>query len=1006
MPHPYLLEYQTEVAKLRRVSGSGNESVVRRAFENCLQKYCKQKGLTLVAELACGKVYPDGTVVDELRMVYGHWEAKDIADDIDRAITVKTRKNYPDRNIIYENTGVGVLIQNGEEVMRVDMRDNDALERLIRAFFAYQPTAIADFRKAVARFKDDLPDVLRALRDAISKSLQTKPEFCATTDDFLKLCQSAINPAVEAADVREMLIQHILTKDIFLKVFGEDQFHKENNIARRLDQLEDTFFTGATRRATVDRLRGYYGAITAAAAGIDSHAEKQKFLKAVYEDFYQIYNPQAADRLGVVYTPGEIVNFMIRAADELVRRHFGRRIFDKGVHILDPAAGTGTYITDIIDFIPEANLQYKYQNEIHANEVGILPYYIANLNIEYTYKQKMGAYMEFPNICFVDTLDNLSFADSRGQSDLIGTLTHENMARVKQQNAQKISVIIGNPPYNANQRNENDNNKNREYPAVDARIKETYIAASTAQKTKQYDMYKRFIRWASDRLGDQGVLAFITNRSYIDKRQDDGFRKIAAQEFDEIYIVDLGGDLRKQREAGAVNNPNVFGIMTGVAIGFFVRKGRGKRNAEIWFTRRGNTETAADKLAFLTDTRFEEIAFEHIVPDQKHNWLGQTDNDFDSLLCVADKETKFAKSAAKEKALFKLFSLGVVTNRDDWVYDFDAGNLKKKVKFFCDVYKNETVRFTEESPSKEEMGNWVDRTIKWTSELENYLRKGEKIDYSAKSVIDSLYRPFVMRKLYYQRYIVHRRYQMPSMFPRGLKTENKVICFSISARTPFTVLATNQIPSLALFVEPSQCLPLYRYDQNGNRVSNLTAWGVQQFRARYADPAITVDDIFHYTYAALHSPAWRQQYAVNLRQEFPRLPFYRDFHQWARRGKTLLDLHLNFTTATPHPLQRRDKTCAPGDPKLRADKPRGKIIIDGQTELAGIPAAAWQYQLGPRSALEWVLDQHKQKTPRDPTIRAQFNAYQFADHKERVIDLLLRVCTVSVATVDIIREME
>ena len=997
MPHPYLLEYQTEVAKLRRVSGSGNESVVRRAFENCLQKYCKQKGLTLVAELACGKVYPDGTVVDELRMVYGHWEAKDMADDIDRAITVKTRKNYPDRNIIYENTGIGVLIQNGEEVMRVDMRDNESLARLIRAFFAYQPPAIADFRKAVAAFKDDLPDVLRALREAIEQSLGAKPAFRATAEDFLKLCQTAINPAVESADVREMLIQHILTKDIFLKVFGEDQFHKENNIARRLEQLEDSFFTGATRRATVDRLRGYYGAITAAAAGIDSHAEKQKFLKAVYEDFYQIYNPQAADRLGVVYTPGEIVDFMIRSADELVRRHFGRRIFDKGVHILDPAAGTGTYITDLIDFIPEANLQYKYQNEIHANEVGILPYYIANLNIEYTYKQKMGAYMEFPNICFVDTLDNLSFADSRGQSDLIGTLTHENMARVKQQNAQKISVIIGNPPYNANQRNENDNNKNREYPAVDARIKETYIAASTAQKTKQYDMYKRFIRWASDRLGDHGVLAFITNRSYIDKRQDDGFRKIAAQEFDEIYIVDLGGDLRKQREAGAVNNPNVFGIMTGVAIGFFVRKGGGKRNAEIWFTRRGNTETAADKLAFLSTARFEEIAFEHIVPDQKHNWLGQTDNDFDELLCVASKEAKFAKSAAKEKALFKLYSLGVATNRDPWVYDIDRKNLVKKVKFFTDIY-NQCIDAGDDS---------FPTTIKWSRDLRNELKRGKRIAPDSKTIVKSMYRPFSER-FYFPNFVMSdvltkNHYEM---FGEKLNKKNKVICFSISARMPFTVLATKQLSSLALFVEPSQCLPLYRYDENGNRVSNLTAWGVQQFRAHYADPAITVDDIFHYTYAALHSPAWRRQYAVNLRQEFPRLPFHPDFRQWARRGKALLDLHLNFTTATPHPLQRRDKTCAPGDPKLRADKPRGKIIIDGQTELAGIPAAAWQYQLGPRSALEWVLDQHKQKTPRDPTIRAQFNAYQFADHKERVIDLLLRVCTVSVATVDIIREME
>ncbi|MDD9816219.1 MAG: DNA methyltransferase, partial [Gammaproteobacteria bacterium] len=393
--------------------------------------------------------------------------------------------------------------------------------------------------------------------------------------------------------------------------------------------------------------------------------------------------------------------------------------------------------------------------------------------------------------------------------------------------------------------------------------------------------------------------------------------------------------------------------------------------------------------------------FEHIVPDQKHNWLGQTDNDFDSLLCVADKETKFAKSAAKEKALFKLYSLGVLTARDDWVCDFDKNHLAKKVKALIKGYESARAEFGGTKFDAADLGT----EIKWTRHLKNQLARNKENKFNAAHVRRSNYRPFVEKYTYFDHNLNEMRYQLMRVFPNGTAKENIAICFSgTSAMKSFQCLAVNKLPSHDL-LEKTTCIPLYRYDQNGNRVSNLTAWGVQQFRARYADPAITVDDIFHYTYAALHSPAWRQQYAVNLRQEFPRLPFYRDFHQWARRGKALLDLHLNFTTATPHPLQRRDKTCAPGDPKLRADKPRGKIIIDGQTELAGIPAAAWQYQLGPRSALEWVLDQHKQKTPRDPTIRAQFNAYQFADHKERVIDLLLRVCTVSVATVGIVRGM-
>ena len=276
--------------------------------------------------------------------------------------------------------------------------------------------------------------------------------------------------------------------------------------------------------------------------------EKQQFLKAIYEDFYKIYNPKAADRLGVVYTPNEIVEFMIRATDELVHRHFGRHLYDEKVQILDPAAGTGTFITDLIEFMPQRHLAYKYANEIHANEVSILPYYIANLNIEYTYKQKTGEYKEFPNICFVDTLENMDFEGRGGQMDLLGSLSHENMDRVIRQNEKNISVVIGNPPYNANQRNENDNNKNRKYPEIDARIKETYIEQSTARKTKQYDMYKRFIRWASDRLDKDGVLAFVSNNAFIDARQDDGFRKVITNSGKFGCLISKGTPVPVERE--------------------------------------------------------------------------------------------------------------------------------------------------------------------------------------------------------------------------------------------------------------------------------------------------------------------------------------------------------------------------------------------------------------------------------------------------------------------------
>ena len=987
----HIKEYHKEIQNLRRVSGSANETVLRAAFQKCLTRYCSQRDFTLLAELPyTPTAIPDATIKDSLRLTWGYWEAKDEKDDLDREIDVKIKRGYPTSNIIFEDSKTAVLLQNGEEVLRAKMSDAKNLSTLIEKFFTYEPPAIADFRKAIGQFKADLPNVLKALRDMIDQSHKEKPAFQEAADKFLQLCRKAINPEVEEADVREMLIQHILTKDIFLKIFGEDMFHKENNIAHRLDNLEDTFFTGDTRRETIDRLKGYYSAITVTAASIDSHQEKQKFLKAVYEDFYKVYNLKAADRLGVVYTPNEIVDFMIKATDELVYQHFARHLYDKKVQILDPAAGTGTFITDLIEFIPKGNLEYKYENEIHANEVGILPYYIANLNIEYTYKQKTGEYKEFPNICFVDTLDNLAFKGT-GQEDFLGSMSYENLARVKRQNEQDISVIIGNPPYNANQRNWNDNNKNREYPGIDERIKSTYIKQSAAQKTKQYDMYKRFIRWASDRLGENGVLAFITNRSWIDKRQDDGFRKAVFAEFNEIYAIDLGGDIRTTPGAG-----NVFGIMTGVAIGFFVKRKK-TTSHDNYYYKCDDMLAGKDKLAFLSSTAFSDINFEHIVPDDNGNWLNQTNNDFDKLLCIACKKIKRAKRPMDETAVFKLFSMGVATNRDEWVYDFDKKNIKTKVRFFIKTYNKFIV-------TRDESYNTI---IKWSRDLRDQFKRNNSITYAENCLVQTFYRPFV-KKFHFADFIMNdvltkNHY---AMFGNKFNLKNKVICFSgIASSKPFQTLAVSKMSNLD-FLEKTQCLPLYRYDNKGTQHNNITIWGRRQFWEHYNNNKITAENIFHYTYAVLHHPDYLKKYAVNLKQEFPRLPFYDDFHQWVKWGKALMTLHIDFEKQPIYPLKRMDKPCDAGSVKLKADKEKGIITLDQKTQLSGIPPEAWKYKLGSRSALEWILDQYKEKKPKDPTIQEKFNTYQFHNHKEKVIDLLGRVCTVSSQTMEIVDAMD
>ena len=466
-----------------------------------------------------------------------------------------------------------VLVQDGHEAMRAAMDDADTLLPLLTRFFAHERQEIADFKKAVKQFAVDLPAVLTALREIIQTKRAASSDFARAQDEFLKHARDAINSAVDEADVQEMLIQHILTEDIFAKVFENPDFHRQNNVAAALYALEDKLFGYGEKQRLLKALQPYYAGISATAAVIESHTEKQGFLKGLYENFYKVYNPMAADRLGVVYTPGEIVRFMIKSADWLCETHFGKNLIDKGVEILDPATGTGTFIVELLEHFRgnHEKLRHKYKEELHANEVAILPYYVANLNIEATYAAITGQFAEYPNLCFVDTLDNVAALGiySGHQGDMFGSVSDENMARVKRQNERKISVIIGNPPYNAWQENYNSGNANRPYARVDARIKQTYIKEGTAQNQNSvYDMYTRFIRWASDRLGDEGIVCFIMGRKPISKASYDGFRKVVGKEFSQIWLMDLGGDVRDNPKLSGTTH-NVFGIQTGLPSPFW-----------------------------------------------------------------------------------------------------------------------------------------------------------------------------------------------------------------------------------------------------------------------------------------------------------------------------------------------------------------------------------------------------------------------------------------------------
>jgi predicted helicase len=1014
--------YRSEVDRIIRYGGSNKETSICRAVASLINAYARPHDLLLVEQLDYynprrkKRVTPDGTLKNILRIDHGFWESKDTDDNLEEEIAKKFDKGYPDDNILFEDSQIAVLYQDGQRILDAPFTNDKALDELLTTYVSFETKGEVEFKKAVERFKNDIPNIVTALRDMITKQGASNAPFRQRRDTFLELCRSSINPAVTPADVDEMLIQHILTEEIFLSIFSDTQLLDENNIARELKQVENTFFTGATKRHTLGQIKNYYECIKAQATSIVSHREKQTFLKVIYENFYKAYNPKGADRLGIVYTPGEIIDFMIRSTDTLLHRHFGKGLADKGVEILDPATGTGSYICDIIEHLPRAVLARKYKQELHANEVAILPYYIANLNIETAYAAKMGAYAPFENICFVDTLDNTEGLRVENQWEL-GGLSVENTRRIKEQNKRKISVIIGNPPYNANQKNENDNNKNRTYDHIDKRIKATYLDASTAQKTKGYDMYMRFIRWASDRVADQGIVAFICPRSFIEKRHNDGFRKVVAQEFDHIYILDTKSDVIDNPKISGTKY-NVFGIQLGVAIVFFVKDNAMTEShcCQIHYTFMADEVPREEKLEILSAAKIEMLDMERIEPDVDGNWLNTDVSDYKTLLPVAVKR---GATAGEPLAVFSLYSLGVVTNRDEWVYDVDAKNVRAKVRHLIEVYNADVKKL--KGVADPTALNYL---IKWTRAVKQSLERGDRFKFEQERVIETAYRPFTKLMLYYSGQLNEVRYQLPQIFGDSGKLENVAICQTDAAsQKPFMVLAVNQVPDLHFVGAASgtNVLSLYRYDEQGNRQDNLTDWGLRQFQQHYNDKKITKRDIFHYTYAVLHHPAYRAKYEINLKREFPRLPFYEDFRQWAKWGKSLMDLHLNYEQATPFPLKRRDRKEPVNQqrvrharlldekpklkPRLKAVMEDGLIEIDATTTLHGVPAEAWDYKLGNRSGLEWVLDQWKEHKISDPTVAEKFNTYRFADHKEQVIGLLLRVCTVSVETVKIIREM-
>jgi predicted helicase len=556
-----------------------HEGAVLSAFQQLLESCGRQFDWTLEQQFAIkrSKKQPiriDGALVDSYHLPRAYWEAKDSKDDLKKEVQKKFAVGYPKDNIIFQQPDRAILYQDGKLVMDVDITKDQELVDVVRQFFEYRAPAIAQWEKAAEEFGDRVKDHATALLELIRTQEKTNKKFIDAFAAFMQLCRQSINPNLAESAVEEMLIQHLLTERIFRSVFNNPDFAQRNIIAVEIEKvinaLTSKHFSRAHFLSSLDR---FYGAIEETAATIDDFSQKQDFLNTVYEKFFQGFSTKVADTHGIVYTPQPIVNFMVKSVEEILQREFGKSLVDKSVHILDPFVGTGNFIMRVMREIAEIQksaLPHKYEHELHCNEVMLLPYYIASMNIEHEYFEQTGKYEAFEGICLVDT-----FEDQRIEQ--LGLFTPENMKRVERQRESDLFVVIGNPPYNVGQLNENDNNKNRKYTTknktgIDDRVAATYAKASKATlKNSLSDPYVKAIRWASDRIGDEGVVAFVTNNSFIDGIAFDGMRQYLEQEFDQIYVLDLGGNIRKNPKLSGTTH-NVFGIQVGVSVNIFVRK--------------------------------------------------------------------------------------------------------------------------------------------------------------------------------------------------------------------------------------------------------------------------------------------------------------------------------------------------------------------------------------------------------------------------------------------------
>ena len=998
-----------------------HEGAVSNPFAQLLAICAKKVGGTLEPQHAMrsprgNRIVIDGAIIDPYRLPIAYWEAKDMDDDLPKAIQEKRDKGYPFDNLLFQTPERAILYQNYAVALDTDITDPANLVEVLQRLFSYSGITFSDWYDAVDKFSDRIPALADRLKALVKQQHKTNAAFKAAFTGFYQTCCASINPDLSQAAVEEMLIQHILTERIFLKVFDRSDFTNRNIIAIEIEKVSKVLMQDSVSRdAFLKPLDPFYTAIEEAAIHCRDFSEKQHFLNTVYERFFQGFSVRVADTHGIVYTPQPIVDFMVNSVEYLLKSEFNRSLSDTGVHIIDPFVGTGNFIVRLMQDIKKITLEDKYRHELHCNEVLLLPYYIANLNIEQEFLHNTKKYLPFEGIAFADTFELFD----KQQMEF---LAEENTKRVEQQKAKDMFVVIGNPPYNARQESENDNNKNRPYPAIDKQIKDTYVKDSSAQlKYNTYDPFVRAFSWASKRIGNSGIVAFVTNNSFIDGVAFDGMRKHLAKEFNALYLLNLGGSILKGQPADS----NVFDIKIGVSIALLVRTGKPINSPCIFYNNETELLSKAQTFDFLkTRENIGNVAWKKQQPDAKHTWLTEGLHvDFDDLIPMGTKEAKKKKGIA-ENVIFKNFSLGVSTNRDVWVYNFNKDALCNNAQRMIETYTAELDRWNRQvtewkcgNAPESEVDDFVlydDTKIKWSRDLKRKLMSGKITEYANDKIRESLYRPFTKNNLFLDKVLVDRPF---IIFPTAeSETENRVICVNITPEKPFTCLITDCIPNLVVtggYGCPTQCFPFFTYSKDGKfRRENITDWALKAFQNAYSDDCISKWDIFYYNYGILHHPGYRDKYQENLKRSLPRMPFAEDFWAFSEAGKQLADIHINYESVPKYAeLTLKETPNMPLDwrvEKMKLSKDKTRIQYNDFLTIEDIPGEAHDYRLGTRSALEWVVDQYRVTEDYKPNTGRGSRIVNDPNSKAEpryIVDLIARVITVSLETMKIIKNL-